>query len=873
MKSSKLLSPEQKSTMKKSKRGGRGNNNSGGRNNRSGGGGGGRNLKVFENVDESFRIKERKKLEDFREGLIKEEQIIYSNTLTNHERRYIHALAGQLGLVSKSYGKGPTRYLTVRLTKKYVNPETTKPDKLIFTKQSINLLQAFHTQYPNAAAIASKARAEPGGGLVTIRPDKKRNRSSTNKKGANTQHVPLNPKSTPMYTSRKNLPAWEFRDRVVGSLKRQPVLIVFGETGCGKSTQIPQFIMDSIPKGKKCNIIVTQPRRISAIGLADRVSNERGCTVGSKVGYTVRLENKRSNQTELLFCTTGVMLRMIAGDPLLHDVTHVVIDEVHERDRNSDFLLIILRRLLKKRKDLKLILMSATMQATLFQQYFQATGVETLGIAGRTFPVSQYFLEDVLTRTSFYGKIQVDETKKDGDGGLVVLPEKLEDTTQEGETTVDEKAVDFSFLDDLPEDQETDASVAAALAAISAWTPGSDLSTNLTGNDEDDDFLASLGGGGGDTSVDEGLEVAAAMMAIAEGRAKDGLSGNSGGGRPIEEVLSEYLNSCDETGVDIQLLLKLLEHVCANNATSTLNTTFERDGQTCLGGILVFLPGWGDISRLMDLMMMHPLFSNSSNYKVLPLHGGIASSAQRQVFKRVPSRCRKIVLATNIAETSITIDDIVVVIDSGKYKSKEYDPYTQMSSLQTVWVPKSSAKQRAGRAGRVRPGICFTVMSKERHSACPDFATPELLRTPLEELCLQIKLLIHDETEDEGGHGGGGGGGGGGGETKSTTEKENDQLQKLSINEFLDLAPEAPSKMAVRNAILSLQRIGALDKDEKLTRLGLQLARIPMEPRFGRTLILSIVFGCLDPILSICCALGYRKSYIFFSHIFETTQP
>ena len=109
-----------------------------------------------------------------------------------------------------------------------------------------------------------------------------------------------------------------------------------------------------------------------------------------------------------------------------------------------------------------------------------------------------------------------------------------------------------------------------------------------------------------------------------------------------------------------------------------------------------------------------------------------------------------------------------------------------------------------------------------------------------------------------------GGGGGGGGETKSTTEKENDQLQKLSINEFLDLAPEAPSKMAVRNAILSLQRIGALDKDEKLTRLGLQLARIPMEPRFGRTLILSIVFGCLDPILSICCALGYRKSYSFF---------
>ena len=132
-----------------------------------------------------------------------------------------------------------------------------------------------------------------------------------------------------------------------------------------------------------------------------------GCQVGSTVGFTVRLENKRSSKTELLFCTTGVMLRMIAGDPLLRGITHVVIDEVHERDRNSDFLLIILRRLLEVRKDLRLILMSATMQATLFQEYFRETGVETLGIAGRTFPVQQFFLEDVLARTSFYGKVAI----------------------------------------------------------------------------------------------------------------------------------------------------------------------------------------------------------------------------------------------------------------------------------------------------------------------------------------------------------------------------------------------------------------------------------------------------------------------------------
>ena len=257
----------------------------------------------------------------------------------------------------------------------------------------------------------------------------------------------------------------------------------------------------------------------------------------------------------------------------------------------------------------------------------------------------------------------------------------------------------------------------------------------------------------------------------------------------------------------------------------------------------MFLPGWGDISSLMDMMAVHPEFSGNQKYVILPLHGGIAPQAQRKVFKRVDPAQRKIVLATNIAETSITIDDIVVVIDSGKYKSKVYDPYTQMSSLQTVWVPQSSAKQRAGRAGRVRPGICYTLMSRSRHEASEPFAKAELLRTPLQELCLQIKLLVQEERISSGGGSAAG--------AKDT----------ISIGDFLDLAPEPPSKMAVRNAILSLQRIGALNLEQQLTRLGLQLARIPMEPSLGRCLVLAVVFGCLDPVLTICCALGYRDPF------------
>ena len=276
----------------------------------------------------------------------------------------------------------------------------------------------------------------------------------------------------------------------------------------------------------------------------------------------------------------------------------------------------------------------------------------------------------------------------DNVNGVIVIPEKLEDTTQEGETNDtnvnaagdgDENEdgegdgeEDFSFLNDL-EGEETDASVAAAMAAISAWTPGSELATATT----------TTKSSSSNTNINNEFtsaeaELAAAMSAIAEGRQRDGLSANSSGGRPIDAVMEEYLNGTEEDRVDTQLLLALLEHICSQTGTKgnnagSMNTTFERDGQTCLGGILVFLPGWGDISSLMEIMSMHSEFQNANRYKVVPLHGGIASSAQRQVFKRVPPNCRKIVLATNIAETSITIDDIVIVIDSGKYKSKAYD--------------------------------------------------------------------------------------------------------------------------------------------------------------------------------------------------------
>lgn len=206
-----------------------------------------------------------------------------------------------------------------------------------------------------------------------------------------------------MMESRKSLPAWQMSEKILETICSSQVVVISGETGCGKSTQTPQFILDDYfeklqqtTKDKKAKIepiqiICTQPRRLSAIGVAERVAAERCEKIGSVVGYQIRLENKISKATRLTFCTTGILLRRLQSDPNLANVSHIIIDEVHERSEESDFLLAILKDLLKKRKNLRVILMSATLNATLFSEYFR--GAPVLDIPGRTFPVEQIFLE------------------------------------------------------------------------------------------------------------------------------------------------------------------------------------------------------------------------------------------------------------------------------------------------------------------------------------------------------------------------------------------------------------------------------------------------------------------------------------------------
>lgn len=194
-----------------------------------------------------------------------------------------------------------------------------------------------------------------------------------------------------------------------------------------------------------------------------------------------------------------------------------------------------------------------------------------------------------------------------------------------------------------------------------------------------------------------------------------------------QKLLDKYLQYFNPENIDVILIEQLLRKICSDSKD---------------GAILVFLPGWDDINRARERILLNPYFRDSSKFVIISLHSMVPSVEQKKVFNRPPSGCRKIVLSTNIAETAVTIDDVVYVINSGRMKEKNYDPFNNVSTLQSSWVSKASAKQRQGRAGRCQPGICYHLYSKLRAAALPDFQVPEIKRVPIEELCLQVPAVL-----------------------------------------------------------------------------------------------------------------------------------
>jgi HrpA-like RNA helicase len=337
-------------------------------------------------------------------------------------------------------------------------------------------------------------------------------------------------------------------------------------------------------------MVVTQPRRISAISVAERIAQERIEKVGQTSGYHIKLEAKKTSKTRILLMTTGILLRRLQLEGDLKGISHVFVDEVHERDINTDFLLIVLKNLMKKRPELKVVLMSATLNATLFSDYFKAEGCSLITIPGRAFPVTSFFLEDALEQT-----------------GFLISP-----------------------------------------TSDCIYRPNN---RNSGGG----------GGGGGGNTRNENERQSKKQIEVERMRRLHALRKQLTGKCSEDTIRS--LEIVDEAIVNKDLIISLVVHIV----------------RTCeAGAILIFVPGLAEIRDITELLResreLSAVTANQGEVlKIFPLHSSLSSAEQNRVFSIYPTDTRKIVVSTNIAETSVTIPDVVYVIDTGRVKENRYD--------------------------------------------------------------------------------------------------------------------------------------------------------------------------------------------------------
>ena len=568
------------------------------------------------------------------------------------------------------------------------------------------------------------------------------------------------PSLTELRRLQLELPLSQARNQILEMIGHNDVCVVVGATGSGKTTQLPQLILDDIIRqgsGASCNIICTQPRRIAAISVARRVAVERNERLGNSVGYSVRFDGRPPEPGgSIHYLTTGVLLKQIQEDrdQALAGVSHILVDEVHERDLNNDFLLVILKNLLEDRRaagrpPIKIILMSATIDTTLFCKYFGDWYPDNMcpliKVPGRTFPVTSHFLEDIhLQLRSTYPVHEAME-----------LYSRHSDDYVSGELELDNSS-----------------------ASRSRARPSED--TEVDGSDHSRSIINWTSKG----VIDDDGEV-------------------------------NFAVNKHDTFTPVGLMSVTIAHI--------LKTTTE-------GSILVFLPGLPEIVALEKLLKQtKPLgidFGNNPNYKVYVLHSSLPNM-QQEVFAKVGPRRRKIILATNVAETSVTIPDVMYVVDSSKQREMQYDKTRRISALVSTWTAKSNAQQRAGRAGRVQHGHYYTMATRARYDSFETASKPEILRIDLQTLCLQIKKMGVE-----------------------------------NIWEFLKRAIEPPSRSAVKSAIEELQALRALDKDESLTPLGRYLSALPLAPSIGKMVVLASIFRCLDPILILAAASSAKSPFL-----------
>lgn len=461
---------------------------------------------------------------------------------------------------------------------------------------------------------------------------------------------------------------------------------------------------------------------ILAISIAERVASERAESLGTSVGYQIRLEKVAPrNHASVNFCTTGVLLKFMESDPALNDYSHIIIDEIHERNVVSDVCLALIKQTVMHRKDLKVILMSATLNAESFSRYFN--NCPTIHIEGFTFGVQELFLEDVLEETG-YDNFREQKAKKEPKWVQYKHKKQRQDELNQFEMIVENYA-------------------------------------------------------------------------------------NSLRGRYSAKTINTLMNPETER-IDDKFIEHVIEHICSQKQP---------------GAILVILPGFTVISRLYENLQKSPKFP-ASKFVIYPLHSLLTGSDQRSIFIRPPEGVRKIILSTPLAETSITIDDVVFVINAGKMRKPYFDFDRNATVLEDQWITKANETQRKGRAGRCQEGFCYHLYTRGRSNSFEAFEEPEILRIRLEETLLTIKVLCIKHMKD-----------------------------------FIQTFIAVPKIDVVDKGIIMLQRLGALTDSEELTSLGLHLARLSVPPQIGKMLLFSSIFSCFDPISSVAAGLSFKSPF------------
>ena len=469
-------------------------------------------------------------------------------------------------------------------------------------------------------------------------------------------------KAKTMEEKRKTLPVYQYRDAFLSAVADFQILIVVGETGSGKTTQLPQYLYEAGYCKDGMKVGCTQPRRVAAMSVAARVAEEVGVKVGNEVGYAIRFEDATTDKTVLKYMTDGMLLREFLTEPDLGGYSCLMIDEAHERTLHTDILFGLVKDIARGRPDLKLLISSATLDAQKFSQFFDDAPI--LNIPGRTYDVEMNYS---------------------------LQPE------------------------------------------------------------------------------------------------------------------ANYLSAAITTVFQIHL------------------------SQPMPGDILVFLTGQDEIEQAEQSLQetARKLGSAAPELMICPIYANLPTDLQQRIFDPTPPKVRKVVLATNIAETSLTIDNIVYVIDPGYVKENRYTPATNMESLVAVPISRASANQRAGRAGRTAPGKCFRLYTKwAYYNDLPESTTPEIQRTNLNSIVLMLKSL---------------------------------GINDLITFDFMD--PPAPD-MLIRS-LEQLYALGALNDKGELTKIGRQMAEFPTDPMLAKTVLAADKEDCVDEVLSVIAMLG-EASALFY---------